>query len=577
MRLPPSFRRAARLRRRRFAGLRGGGRQEVVFLAFGDSITEGYGDTSSLGGGYPSRLERWLRQEGYDAIVENHGVGGETTSSGLSRIDSVLAGGGDYLLLMEGTNDISRRASVETIAFNLDEMAARAEALDIIAVHATVIPRIPTAPVDASNAATSALAQSDPRPRRGAPPGRRRPVHPLRGPARPSSRTTTTTIRRSSISSATPTPTATSRWRASSSRPCCRCSTLPPSRSFRPRAPSGPASSRLFGLEIAAIEQFVHVEWDFGDGGFASTPPPDDLTAFYIFLHPGTYTVSVRGLTAEGAVAEDSVQVIVEGGEPAWQTASSVLPVVVESNDGQIVTDLLLINSSSDFAVAEVAFLPEITYDAPLQVRRFILPLQSTTTLREVLSSTFGVGTGRGALRITFYALPQSSTSFLSARALVRSASDPDGSDGATVNGIPETNWSAAAKHIAGHPPQRGFARDARGRQSRRRRRVGALRSRGRGRQLRRFGRVRSRRRSLAPARARRSLPESRPASGALPRHVRRGALPLHGCRPWSSRRPAATSRWWSPLPSSQRETFPPDAPEKMLKFRRPFGRTSAR
>ncbi len=25
--------------------------QEVVFLAFGDSITEGYGDTSALGGG----------------------------------------------------------------------------------------------------------------------------------------------------------------------------------------------------------------------------------------------------------------------------------------------------------------------------------------------------------------------------------------------------------------------------------------------------------------------------------------------------------------------------------------------
>ena len=65
--------------------------QEVVFLAFGDSITEGYGDTSALGGGYTNRLQRWLRQEGYDAVVESYGEGGETTSSGLSRIDSVLA------------------------------------------------------------------------------------------------------------------------------------------------------------------------------------------------------------------------------------------------------------------------------------------------------------------------------------------------------------------------------------------------------------------------------------------------------------------------------------------------------
>jgi len=100
--------------------------QELVLLAFGDSITEGYGDTSSQGGGYPTRLERWLRQRGYDAFVENYGVGGETTSSGLSRIDSVLADGGDFLLLMEGTNDISQRVGIESIRFNLDEMASRA-------------------------------------------------------------------------------------------------------------------------------------------------------------------------------------------------------------------------------------------------------------------------------------------------------------------------------------------------------------------------------------------------------------------------------------------------------------------
>ena len=132
--------------------------QELRFLAFGDSITEGYGDTSNPGGGYPPRLQRWLRQQGYDAIVENHGVGGETTSSGLSRIDSVLAEGGDFLLLMEGTNDISQRVGIESIRFNLDEMASRAEALGMVAVHASVIPRVPTAPADASNSATSALA-----------------------------------------------------------------------------------------------------------------------------------------------------------------------------------------------------------------------------------------------------------------------------------------------------------------------------------------------------------------------------------------------------------------------------------
>ena len=127
--------------------------------AFGDSITDGYGDTTSFHG-YPARLQRWLRQRGWDAKVTQHGRGGETTSQGLSRIDEVLALGGDYLLLMEGTNDVSKHVGIETIRHNLDEMATRAEELGMVAVHATVIPRIPTAPVDSSNGRTSLVADA---------------------------------------------------------------------------------------------------------------------------------------------------------------------------------------------------------------------------------------------------------------------------------------------------------------------------------------------------------------------------------------------------------------------------------
>ncbi len=421
--------------------------QELVLLAFGDSITEGYGDTSSQGGGYPTRLERWLRQRGYDAFVENHGVGGETTSSGLSRIDSVLAGGGDYLLLMEGTNDISRRASVETVAFNLGEMAARAEALDIIAVHATVIPRIPTAPADASNAATAALAQ---RLREMGEEFHRAvadqftlfeslpdvfenyyyynpEVEDIVGHPN-----TDGYIEIAGLFLETLLPLLES----------ADIEILPPP------GPVGAGQLTAFGVDGAAIERFVHIEWDFGDGGFAETPPPADHSVFYIFLHPGTYTVTVRGVTAAGGVAQDSVQIVVSGAEPGWETESSILPLVVESNDGQILTDLTLVNASSDFAVAEVLFLPEVVYDTPPPVRRFNLPPQSSTNLPEVLSSAFGVGAGRGALRITFYAFPQSSTAFLSARSLVRAVTDPDGSDGATVTAIRQASWSSAAKQI---------------------------------------------------------------------------------------------------------------------------------
>jgi lysophospholipase L1-like esterase len=102
------------------------------YVAFGDSITQGVGDNPSRAEqGYPPRLEDLLNQRGVSAQVDNRGLAGETTGAGVSRINRVLNdGGGDVLLLMEGT-----------IVFNLNEIAERAEARGMQVVHATVIPR----------------------------------------------------------------------------------------------------------------------------------------------------------------------------------------------------------------------------------------------------------------------------------------------------------------------------------------------------------------------------------------------------------------------------------------------------
>ena len=130
------------------------------YLAFGDSITEGRGDDPTRAAlGYPPRLQVLLQTAGVSALVVNRGLGGERTPDALSRIDSVVAEGvpGDYLLLMEGTNDISRAISPETTIFNLDEMARRAEVKGLLALHATVIPRKPDAKVDADNLLNDAL------------------------------------------------------------------------------------------------------------------------------------------------------------------------------------------------------------------------------------------------------------------------------------------------------------------------------------------------------------------------------------------------------------------------------------
>jgi lysophospholipase L1-like esterase len=130
------------------------------YLAFGDSITAGVGDDATRPKpGYPPRLESLLQTVGVTTSVLPFGVGGEKTPEGIARIDSVLAQGvaGDVLLLMEGTNDISKDISLETTIFNLDEMSHRAELLGLGAIQATVIPREPDAKVDPDNVLTDQL------------------------------------------------------------------------------------------------------------------------------------------------------------------------------------------------------------------------------------------------------------------------------------------------------------------------------------------------------------------------------------------------------------------------------------
>ena len=127
---------------------------QTQYLAFGDSITEGVGDDATrTEKGYPPRLETLLVNSGRTDTVENRGLGGEKTPDGLERIVLELASlpDADVLLLMEGTNDISRNIGLETTVFNLDSMADLAEDRGMRAVHATVIPRIPNARVDDDN------------------------------------------------------------------------------------------------------------------------------------------------------------------------------------------------------------------------------------------------------------------------------------------------------------------------------------------------------------------------------------------------------------------------------------------
>ena len=141
--------------------------QDVV-LAFGDSITHGLGDGSvtcdGAPGGYPPRLRSTLGTQGTPITTRNYGLCGERTSSGVSRIDAVLADNpdADVILIMEGTNDLSSNAiSTQSMRFNLNQMVDKAEAAGLEPVLASPVPRAPEAGSNERTGFLTALIQQD--------------------------------------------------------------------------------------------------------------------------------------------------------------------------------------------------------------------------------------------------------------------------------------------------------------------------------------------------------------------------------------------------------------------------------
>ncbi len=117
---------------------------EDKYIGFGDSITYGAMDfREAPDKGYIPRLETLLKKTFGKAQVINEGYGGETTIEGLVRIQGVIPSHlAKFLLLMEGTNDIIfLEITMDTAAFNLEEMALKCLDFGIFPLLATIIPR----------------------------------------------------------------------------------------------------------------------------------------------------------------------------------------------------------------------------------------------------------------------------------------------------------------------------------------------------------------------------------------------------------------------------------------------------
>jgi acyl-CoA thioesterase I len=99
--------------------------EPVRILAFGDSLTAGYGLAES--DALTTRLADALAKMGRPATVINGGVSGDTTAGGLARIDWALGDKPQIMILALGANDMLRGVDPSTTRANLDGIIRKAE------------------------------------------------------------------------------------------------------------------------------------------------------------------------------------------------------------------------------------------------------------------------------------------------------------------------------------------------------------------------------------------------------------------------------------------------------------------
>jgi len=96
-------------------------------LILGDSLSAGYGLPADEG--FIAKLGAALKQAGYEVVLVNGSVSGDTTAGGLARLDWSLADNPDFALVELGANDALRgldpKAMEANLAAILDKLAAR--------------------------------------------------------------------------------------------------------------------------------------------------------------------------------------------------------------------------------------------------------------------------------------------------------------------------------------------------------------------------------------------------------------------------------------------------------------------
>jgi len=92
-------------------------------VGFGDSLMAGYELAPEEA--FPARLEKLMKDKGYDVAITNAGVSGDTSADGLARIDWSVPDGTDGVILELGANDALRGLSPADTRKNIEAAIQR--------------------------------------------------------------------------------------------------------------------------------------------------------------------------------------------------------------------------------------------------------------------------------------------------------------------------------------------------------------------------------------------------------------------------------------------------------------------
>jgi acyl-CoA thioesterase-1 len=115
-----------------------------LIVAFGDSLTAGYGLPDPSTQSYPALLQKRLDERGYSYRVVNAGVSGDTSAGGARRIDWALKGDVAVLILELGGNDALRGQPPTSVKQNLRTIieAAQKRGVKVILTGMEALPNL---------------------------------------------------------------------------------------------------------------------------------------------------------------------------------------------------------------------------------------------------------------------------------------------------------------------------------------------------------------------------------------------------------------------------------------------------